>query len=135
MFKDTRTYTDFNGVERTEDVYFHLSIPELIDMQFDSGEDSYADYIEKVLAAKDSKKLIEIFKSLLLKSYGQKSEDGRTFRKTSELTNDFECSQVYADLYMQLATDSDYAAKFINGIVPSDLDAQIAKFQNKMENA
>lgn len=135
MFKDVITYTDFNGVERTEDVYFHLSVPELIDMEIDHDNDSYADYIEKVIAAKDTKKLIEIFKALLLKAYGQKSEDGRTFKKDVEITKDFEGSPIYADLYMKLASDSDYAAKFINGILPSDLDKQIAKLQNKTENA
>ena len=32
MFKKTITYTDFNGNERTEDFYFHLSKAELAEM-------------------------------------------------------------------------------------------------------
>ena len=33
MTKETITYTDLNGVQRTEDFYFDLSKPEIVKMQ------------------------------------------------------------------------------------------------------
>ena len=118
MLKKTFTYTDYNGVERTEDFYFNLSKAELMEMEL-STTGGLAEMINKIVAAQDAPAIVKIFKELVLKSYGQKSADGRRFIKSKELADEFAQTEVYSQLFMELATDADAAAKFINGIVPA----------------
>ena len=118
MLKKTFTYTDYNGVERTEDHYFNLSKAELMEMEL-STTGGLAEMINKIVAAQDAPAIVKIFKELVLKAYGQKSDDGRRFIKSKELSDSFAQTEAYSQLFMELATDADAAAKFVNGIVPA----------------
>lgn len=117
MLKKTFTYTDYNGVERTEDHYFNLSKAELMEMEL-STTGGLAEMINKIVAAQDAPQIVKLFKELVLKAYGQKSADGRRFIKSEELANEFAQTEAYSQLFMELATDADAASKFVNGIVP-----------------
>lgn len=117
MLKKTFTYVDYNGVERTEDHYFNLSKAELMEMEL-STTGGLAEMINKIVAAQDAPAIVKIFKELVLKAYGQKSADGRRFIKSKELSDEFAQTEAYSQLFMELATDADAAAKFVNGIVP-----------------
>ena len=118
MLKKTFTYIDYNGVERTEDHYFNLSKAELMEMEL-STTGGLAEMINKIVAAQDAPAIVKVFKDLVLKAYGQKSADGRRFIKSEELANEFAQTEAYSQLFMELATDADAAAKFVNGIVPA----------------
>jgi hypothetical protein len=118
MLKKTFTYVDFNGVERTEDHYFNLSKAELMEMEL-STTGGLAEMINKIVAAQDAPAIVKIFKDLVLKAYGQKSADGRRFIKSKELSDEFSQTEAYSQLFMELATDADAAAAFVNGIVPA----------------
>ena len=126
MYKETFTYEDFNGLERTEDFYFNLSEAELIDMNT-SINGGLMDMIKKIVAAQDTPNIMKWFKEILLASYGEKSEDGRQFNKSPEIRNGFEHTPVYSIMYTRLATDDEYAAKFMNSIVPSPESKSVAK--------
>lgn len=117
MLKKTITYTDYNGLERTEDYHFNLSQAELMEMQLttNGGLDAM---IKKVIDAKDIPSIISIFKDLILKAYGEKSEDGKRFVKSKAISEAFSQTEAYSQLFMELATDADAAAAFVNGIVP-----------------
>ena len=117
MLKKTFTYTDYNGVERTEDHYFNLSEAELMEMEL-STAGGLAEMIQRIVAAQDAPAIVKIFKELVLKAYGQKSADGRRFIKSKELADEFAQTEAYSQLFMELATDADAASKFVNGIVP-----------------
>ena len=117
MLKKTFTYTDYNGVERTEDHYFNLSKAELMEMEL-STTGGLAEMINKIVAAQDAPSIVKMFKELVLKAYGQKSDDGRRFIKSKELSDSFAQTEAYSQLFMELATDADAAAAFVNGIVP-----------------
>lgn len=118
MIKKTLTYTDFDGNERTEDFYFNLTQAEITEMEM-SFNGGLIKTIEKIVAEQNAKAIIEIFKDLVLKAYGEKSLDGRRFVKNDEVKEAFSQTQAYSDLFMELATDADAAAKFVNGIVPA----------------
>lgn len=120
MLKKTMTYTDYNGQERTEDFYFNLNKAEIMEMEM-STAGGLAENIQKIVAAQDAPAIIKIFKDLVLRAYGEKSADGKRFIKNDELREAFSQTEAYSELFMQLATDADEAAKFINGIVPSDI--------------
>ena len=116
MIKKTVTYTDYDGVERTETFYFHLSEAELLEMEF-SASGGFTKMIEKLIETKDAPRIMGIFKDILLKSYGEKSADGRRFIKSEELSTEFSQTPAYTKLFVELATDADAATEFVNGLV------------------
>lgn len=126
MHKEVMTYTDFNGLQRTEAFYFNLTKAELLDMQL-TTYGGYAETVKAIVDAKDQPALIAIFKELLKKAYGVKSPDGRRFDKSPEIVNDFIHCQAYSDLYMKLVMDDEYAAQFIAKLIPADLAAEVEK--------
>lgn len=129
MLKKTMTYNDYNGTERTEDLYFNLSKAEIMEMEL-STTGGLAEQIRKIVSAQDVPAIIKIFKELILKSYGVKSPDGKRFIKSEELATEFSQTEAYSQLFMELSTDADAAAAFVNGIVPADVGKQVASLEN-----
>lgn len=123
MVKKTITYTDYNGVERTEDFYFNLTKAELMEMQL-SMEGGMRAYIQRIMAAKSQLELVNLFKKILLLSYGKKSDDGRLFLKNDTIRAEFEAHPVYSQIYMELSLNEEKAAEFINGLIPADMRNQ-----------
>lgn len=130
MYKKTITYTDYNDVQRTEDFYFSLSEAEITEMQL-GVEGGYAAMIDKIIKAQDTPALIKIFKELLLKSYGIKSDDGRRFIKSEKLSEEFTQTPAYSELYMMLATDDKQASAFIKNIMPAKLVAKANELEKQ----
>lgn len=121
MLKKTISYEDFNGLKRKEDFYFNLTEAELTEMEL-SAEGGLEEQTKRMLASKDGAAIIKFFKDIVLRSYGQKSLDGRNFIKNDEIRADFASTNAYSILFMELATDADKAAEFVNGIVPNSVD-------------
>lgn len=126
MIKKTIKYTDYNGDEREEDFYFNLTKAEIMEMQLNQ-DGGLAAKIQEIVKAKDVPAIIRVFKDLLLKSYGKKSDDGRFFIKNAKLREEFEESPAFSEIYMELATDADKASEFVNGIIPPQLKEQMNK--------
>lgn len=132
MIKKTYEFEDYNGLKRKEDYYFNLSKAEIMEMELGTAG-GLAEMIQRVVNAQDTPSIVKIFKDLILKAYGEKSPDGRRFIKSQELSEAFSQTEAYSMLFMELATDADAAAAFINGIVPSDAkvsQAQIEQLKN-----
>lgn len=134
MLKKTITYTDYNGVERTEDFYFNLKKSEIMEMEM-STDGGLSEMIKKIVATKDIPSLMSIFKKFILKAYGEKSPDGKRFIKSEELSESFEQTEAYSELFMELATSDKAAAEFINGLIPPDVAAQIKNDQPLLSDA
>lgn len=117
MLKKTITYVDYNGSERTEDFYFNLNKAEVMEMEM-STTGGLTEMINRIVAAQDAPAIIAIFKKLILKAYGEKSPDGKRFIKSEGLAEAFSQTEAYSQLFMELATNADKAAEFVNGIVP-----------------
>lgn len=134
MYVKEIEYTDFNGVARKEKFYFNLTKAEILDMEL-GKTGGLTEYIQKILEAQDTPAIMSLFKSLLLKSYGIKSDDGRRFVKNDQIRAEFEQTQAFSDLYMLLALDDNEASKFVNAIVPEDMkvsDAQKVQFAKEL---
>lgn len=117
MFKHEISYTDYNGVERKETFYFNLSKAELMEMEL-STQAGVEEMIRVMIATNDNAKIVGLFKDLILKSYGIKSEDGRRFIKSQELREQFEQSEAYSEFFMQMVSnEDDLQTKFINGVI------------------
>lgn len=119
MLKKTITYIDCNGTERTEDFYFNLNKAEVLKMEL-GVTGGMAEKIKKIVAAQDQPTIIKVFEEIILMAYGEKSDDGKRFIKSKELSEAFMQTEAYSNLFMELATDADAAAKFINGILPAN---------------
>lgn len=126
MYKRTITYTDYNGIERTEDFYFNMTEAELAEMNY-SVDGGLSEMVRHIIAAKDVVAISKIFKEVLLKAYGQKSPDGRRFIKSEELSREFSQTEAYSIMYMELSMDDAKAAEFVNNIIPKKLRDQISK--------
>ena len=125
MLKKTIKYTDFNGQETEEEFLFHLSKAELVELEM-SHEGGFVESMQKIVEAEDNKAIIAEFKKIILQSYGKKSMDGKRFIKNQTLRDEFESSEAYSTLFMELVTDTDAAIEFMNGIIPGDLVPQDA---------
>ena len=120
MLKKTVTYVDYNVVERTEDFYFNLSKAEVTEMEL-SVEGGFSKMLEEIVKSNDNVRIVELFKEMVLKAYGEKSADGRRFVKSKELSEAFSQTEAYSEIFMELALDEKAAAAFVNGIMPANM--------------
>lgn len=117
MLKKTMTFENYDGVQVTKDFYFNLTKAEIMELEFGTVG-GLGETIKKITAANDTPAMIELFKKIILKSYGEKTEDGMRLRKSPEISQAFSETEAYSDLFIELATDADAASKFINSVVP-----------------
>ena len=124
MLKKTVTYTDYNGVERTEAFYFHYNEAEILDMEM-STEGGFAERIQKIIDAKDQVSLMQVIKKFVIDAYGVKSEDGKRFIKNDTVRTEFLESPAYSQIWMELVMDDEIAADFINNVIPSGMKEKL----------
>ena len=117
MLKKTITYTDYDGLERTEEFRFNLTKAELVDMELTTAG-TFSETMKRIIAEKDIIRIAKLFKELLLKSYGVKSDDGKRFIKSQELSEAFSQTEAYSDLYIELLSNPEEAAKFFAEVTP-----------------
>lgn len=132
MIKKTITYVDYEGETRTEDFYFHLTKRDLLKMQSEYPGGLHK-FLMKIVAENDMRKIFDYMEEIIRRSYGVKSPDGRRFITGSddkEVLYNFTQTEAYSQLIMELATNPDAAAEFINGIIPEDLNKQAAAAAN-----
>ena len=138
MIAKTIKYKDYNGENREEKFYFNLSKAEVTEMEL-STEGGLAEKIQAIINANNTPEIIKLFKELILKAYGEKTADGRRFRKVDDeghrLSIAFSETEAYSTLFMELANDDVKAAEFVNGIMPVYLNhEEINKEINKLKN-
>lgn len=120
MFKKTITCKDFNDVDITQDYYFHFTEAELTEMNL-SHEGGMEAYIQRIINTRNTPELIKLFKDLVLKAYGVKSDDGTMFMKNDEIRAKFAATNAYSTLFMELVNDDKAAAEFIKQCLPRDI--------------
>lgn len=126
MYKMTLSYEDFDGNARTEDFYFNLTKAEIQQMAYsvDGGLDNL---IKKIVQTRDYSKLVALIKDLILKSYGEKSPDGRRFDKSEDIVKGFSQTQAFSDIYMELSSDDKKLLEFVKGVIPKDVAVEAEK--------
>lgn len=143
MYKETRTYVDFNDNVRTEDLYFNLTKAEFFELELGAVggmEGGMSEWLRKLVSIQDGVKIAEVFKTILLKAYGVKSADGRSFLKIDprdghKLADDFAQTQMYSDMYMEFVMDSEKSAAFINGIMPKFTEEELKRWEEQAAKA
>ena len=130
MIKKTVTYTDYNGVERTESFYFHFSEAEILDMEM-STEGGFAERVQRIIDSKHQTELLKVIKQFVYDAYGVKSEDGKRFMKNDEVKAAFIESPAYSEIFMEMLTNDKLAAEFVNGVVPANMKDKLTALANK----
>lgn len=122
MLKKTISYTDYNGVDHTEDFYFNLTKVECAEIEYGLIPGSnLSDSINVLINSNDMATVISTIKKIVLMAYGEKSADGKRFVKNDEIREAFEQSPVFEIVYWELITEPTKAADFIAGILPSSI--------------
>lgn len=121
MYAVTKTYKDFNGVERTETKLFNLTETEVMEMELGTAG-GVAEMLQRIVDAKDQPTIIKFFKEFILKAYGEKSADGTYFEKSEEFPESLPALSSTIFLIMELATDDSKAAEFVNHVIPKVVD-------------
>lgn len=116
MYKITRKFEDFNGVEKEQDFYFNLTKADILKMEL-SEEGGMDKRLDRLVKTKDMKEAIKVFEGLLLMAYGVKTDDG-LFVKNDQVRAEFASSAAYSDIYFELATNPEEAQKFVENVVP-----------------
>ena len=136
MLKKTIKYTDYDGVEREEDFYFALNKAEIFELQT-TTEGGLSERIERAVKSQDMVSIMKLFKDIILKTVGKKSDDGKRFMKSKEISEEFEQSPAYPILFMELATNAEEAKKFMESVIPPltpEQKAEVEKEMKKLEN-
>jgi hypothetical protein len=135
LLKRQITYENpFTNGEVTETHYFHISKADLVEMEIEEHGQTYEmdgqeltgmqAKLQRIIDSEDGKAIMAEFKDIIRRSYGRK--EGERFIKTDEAWKDFSSSEAFSQLLFEICTQPDEAAKFVNGIVPDNLD-KIAK--------
>lgn len=134
MLAKTITYKDYDGNERTETHYFHLTRAELALMDL-SEMGGLRKRMERMMELQDGPSILEVLKSTVKAAYGVKSPDGRKFIKNDDVYNDFAQTEAYSVFMMELLGKPGAAADFFKGILPEDIgrefDKELARVQSK----
>lgn len=126
MLTKAITYTDYNGVERTENFMFNFNKAELLKMDlFTVG--GLRQMVERIVSTQDIPSLMKLFDEFILKAYGEKSADGKRFVKSEELSKAFSETEAYSTLFMSFFDENgaEEASKFLRAVIPADIMAQV----------
>lgn len=140
MLKKTIVYNNqFTDEEVTEDHYFHISKADLIEMSMEEMDTTYVKNgetltgmqakLQRVVDSNDRKMIMTEFKDILRRSYGKK--DGDRFLKSEEIWQEFVSSEAYSTLFFELCTNATAASEFMNGIIPANLERDVAKIKTE----
>ena len=66
-----------------------------------------------------------MFNEIIIRAYGIKSEDGKNFRKSPQIVDDFVSSAAYDALMTEILGDMDKAAALFIGMLPSDMQKEV----------
>lgn len=128
MLRKTISFVDCEGNPRKEDFYFNLNKAELMKMEL-GVVGGMRQKLDRIIKAQDNVEILKAFEEIIAVSYGEKSDDGKHFKKSPAITANFIDTDAYSELFMELITDADKFSAFINGIIPQALAEEVAAQQ------
>ncbi len=135
MISRTIDYVDYNGNERSDTFYFHLSRAELWRLQIgENGE--FSRKIQALIDEKNQAEIWKMFEELVRMAVGKKSIDGKRFDKSDDAKADFLESEAYSEFIEMLMTgdhgkNANYASDFVNGLITTSERTPAQNDQNK----
>lgn len=130
MQKITVTYENFDGENVTEDLYFHLNIKELQEME--NWDPSLTERIAKLTKTEDGKDAFNLMRDIIEVAYGERASDGKRFLKSPEIRNMFTEGLAYDEVIIQFLDGTTDLGKFIEGLLPKKV-FELAKKNSKKD--
>lgn len=127
MIAKTVEYVDFDGNERSETFYFHLTKEQLMFWLSTNAEYTLDKLLLRLGEKGDLKGTLNIFKQLILDAYGEKTLDGRGFMKSEQMRNEFACTEAFSKIFCEIINNENSAMSFVKGILPNDVREEIDK--------
>jgi hypothetical protein len=125
MFKKTVEFEDFDGNKQSRDFYFHISKAELIELS--TSADDMQSRIKRIIEAGDGKAILHELREFIKLSVGVRSDDGQRFIKDEAAQNTLFQSPAYDELLMELATDANACANFVQQLIPETVGQRIRR--------
>lgn len=131
MLKKRITYTNFEDEEVTETFYFNLTKADLMEMEV-SKRGGLNGYIERIQETNDAGLVFEELKSLMSRSVGRLAPDGRGFSRSQQIRDEFMNSEAFSNFILEMLTDPQLAAEFIQGLIPKNIESEVDRIVKKL---
>lgn len=125
MLKKPITFTDWNGELKVEEHWFNLTMAECLELQL-SKTGGWSDRMIEYVENGNMDELVKVMKDVIKRAYGVRGPD-ESFLKSEEISAAFTTTEAYSALFMEVITDAEKSAEFVNGVMPADLVAKAAK--------
>lgn len=127
MLRKPITYKNIDGVEVTEEYYFHLTKAEVIELQY-TMQGGLAETLEKIGKLDVNKPgnaalILRTFREIIKSSFGRRTPDGGFVKREADWEV-FSSGEAYSALFMEMVSDAAFAAEFVRGVLPEGLDIQ-----------
>lgn len=133
MFSRTFEFKGYDGQSHKETWWFNLSEAELYELELGTVG-GVNGMMNRMLREEHPDKIVEMFKTIILKSVGERSSDGRRFVKKErpgqpwgEVAEDFRETPAYAQLFMELVSSGEKLADFLKAAIPQEVAEAINK--------
>lgn len=127
MIEKTIKYNDLRGNEVEDTFYFNLTKAEAMGIAFEDFDGmKFSQVLKAIQETEDARIVLSVFKNVLRQAVGIKQETprGEILVKPDWLKEWFIATDAYSELLEEMLTDPDYAAKFICGILPKELQKE-----------
>ena len=84
------------------------------------------DVVKSIAASPNGALIMEFFENFIKTAYGEKSDDGRRFMKSEEISRGFMETPAYEVLFEKLVTDAGAASEFVNRVMRANGNKQAA---------
>jgi hypothetical protein len=134
MISETIAFETLSGEPITEEFHFSISESEAAEMAMRhhvKGGSELLEYFQTISDAEDGNAMMDAFMNMIRKSIGFKHENNIQFVKTQDYTDRFMQSDAYNRLFLRLLREPEYAQRFLNGILPANIQKKIAEESTK----
>lgn len=117
MIKKEIAFTNLDDKEVTQTYYFHFNKLEGTELDLEYG--GLENKMKELTETEDSKQAYLIFKDILLRAVGKKSEDGNRFIKNAEIRSQLEDSPALGELIYEFFEKPELVGPFMESMLPA----------------
>lgn len=133
MLQKTIKFEDYNGNEVKQDFWFHMNKADIAEFKYRKDGSDMVDVISRIMTNENIRGVLDILKEIARAAVGRKSEDGSRFIKDDEARSALFDTDAYSELMYELLSNPDYAADFIQGILPKDMAKQVEQTKEEYD--
>jgi hypothetical protein len=129
MIKFQVVYDNPDGMTVTKDLWFHMSMRQLTQMEVEASQNSGTglhDKLTQLVKAGSHAEMLTLFEDIIGRAYGEREDNNPdSFLKSEMITERFMSSMAYDALFTKLVTNPAEMLRFINGLIPKELLAAV----------